>query len=418
MSLSPLRTLIAPLLLLLGAVLLRRRIIEIYPVYGQLFDLLPYASTGMAMLLSAYFNRSRLFTASLFFLLVYYLIQTQLQVSLAEPYPLVLYTLISFSVPITILLLLFLPERGLNNPYGIMVAAIVPIQICLAWLILFYLPVTDVAPAINEIMPLKPYPGYVLSIEASVGFLIALLISLLWLIWKNEVATAALFTVLLFSYVTLIFFDQEKISTTMFGAAGIALLINLVSHSYNLAFRDDLTGLLGRRALNDRLKGLGKNYVIAMLDVDHFKKFNDTYGHEIGDDVLKMVGKRIDAVGGGGTAYRYGGEEFSILFPGKTLAECEPFLEAVRKSVGNHEVVIRNAANRPLSRKKAMERRGRRNRQRKNRIISVTISIGAAERNHAAVNPEAVMKAADDALYRAKERGRNCVVLATKILYR
>jgi diguanylate cyclase (GGDEF)-like protein len=93
----------------------------------------------------------------------------------------------------------------------------------------------------------------------------------------------------------------------------------MMGTSYDMAYRDELTGLLGRRALNDRLKGLARQYVIAKMDVDHFKKYNDTHGHDIGDEVLKMVARQIGAVGGGGTAYRYGGEEFCVVFAVKTL---------------------------------------------------------------------------------------------------
>ena len=57
--------------------------------------------------------------------------------------------------------------------------------------------------------------------------------------------------------------------------------------------------------------------MVAMVDVDHFKKFNDTYGHDTGDSVLRMIATKLQKVGGGGTAYRYGGEEFSIIFNGK-----------------------------------------------------------------------------------------------------
>ena len=176
-----------------------------------------------------------------------------------------------------------------------------------------------------------------------------------------------------------------------------------------MAFRDELTGLLERRALNDRLKGLGRQYVIAMLDVDHFKKFNDTYGHDTGDDVLKMVGKRIDAIAGGGTAYRYGGEEFCILFPGKTAEECIPFLEVIRKSVENQKMVVRNVKHRPKSGEAAMQRRGRRANQRDEKSVSVTISIGVAERDEQCNQTKEVLKAADNALYIAKQDGRNCV---------
>ena len=63
-----------------------------------------------------------------------------------------------------------------------------------------------------------------------------------------------------------------------------------VAHeAYQMAFRDELTGLPGRRALNERMQRLGRNYVLAMSDVDHFKRFNDTHGHDVGDQVLRLV---------------------------------------------------------------------------------------------------------------------------------
>ena len=89
----------------------------------------------------------------------------------------------------------------------------------------------------------------------------------------------------------------------------------MISRSaYELAYRYQLTGLKGRRAMDEHLQALGRHYAIAMIDIVHFKRFNDTHGHEIGDEVLKMVALEIDQVGGGGSAYRYGGgEEFSVL---------------------------------------------------------------------------------------------------------
>lgn len=81
------------------------------------------------------------------------------------------------------------------------------------------------------------------------------------------------------------------------------MLVAAVAHeAYQMAFRDELTGLPGRRALNERLQRLGRDYVIAMVDVDHFKKFNDTHGHDVGDQVLRLVAGQLRKVGGGGKA--------------------------------------------------------------------------------------------------------------------
>jgi diguanylate cyclase (GGDEF)-like protein len=210
-----------------------------------------------------------------------------------------------------------------------------------------------------------------------------------------------------FAFFTFAFFKEERISATLFGASGIALLISLGRSSYDMAYYDELTGLRGRRALNERLRGLGGSYTIAMLDVDHFKQFNDDYGHEAGDEVLKMVGKRIAQVRGGGKAYRYGGEEFSIVFPGRDLEQCLPHLEDLRSAVEDYEMSLRDRKMRPHSKQAGRRQRGTRGVP---QTVTVTVSIGAAEHDERHTDSEQVLKAADAALYKAKKKGRNCVV--------
>ncbi|MFF7105896.1 GGDEF domain-containing protein [Pseudomonas sichuanensis] len=180
-----------------------------------------------------------------------------------------------------------------------------------------------------------------------------------------------------------------------------------VSHeAYQMAFRDELTGLPGRRALNERMQRLGRNYVIAMSDVDHFKKFNDTHGHDVGDQVLRLVASRLSKVTGGGRAYRYGGEEFALVFAGKTAEECLPHLEAVREMIANYAIQLRDQSNRPQDDGAGRQRRAGSG----SSTVSVTISIGIAERQLEHRNPEQVLKSADQALYSAKGAGRNCVM--------
>ena len=181
-----------------------------------------------------------------------------------------------------------------------------------------------------------------------------------------------------------------------------------VAHeAYQMAFRDELTGLPGRRALNERMQRLGRNYVLAMTDVDHFKKFNDTHGHDVGDQVLRLVASKLSKISnGGGRAYRYGGEEFAIVFAGKTLEECIPHLEVIRETIANYAIHLRNQDSRPNDDLQGRQRRA--GAQASN--VSVTVSIGVAERLPDHRNPEEVLKSADQALYAAKGAGRNCVV--------
>jgi diguanylate cyclase (GGDEF)-like protein len=186
-----------------------------------------------------------------------------------------------------------------------------------------------------------------------------------------------------------------------FTAAAISILIAVIQDSYRLAFVDDLTGLPGRNALSMETLKLGQRYAIAMLDVDHFKKFNDTYGHDIGDQVLRMVAGQMARVGGGGKPFRYGGEEFTIIFPGKTAEEAITNLDALRQVIKESGFTIR--AKDRLKAKASTKRNG------KGKRVSVTISIGVSERSEKNPAPEDVTKAADQALYRAKKGGRNRV---------
>lgn len=194
---------------------------------------------------------------------------------------------------------------------------------------------------------------------------------------------------------------------TMTSMVLLALMAAVAHEAYQMAFLDELTGLPGRRALNERLSRLGRNYVIAMTDVDHFKKFNDTYGHDVGDDVLRMVASQLRKVTGGGTAYRYGGEEFTVLFPGKSLEHCLPHLEVLRRNIEHYQMALRDQQNRPEDAARGRQQRGK---GAAGGFVSVTISIGVAERSAEQREPEEVIKAADEALYKAKAAGRNCVV--------
>jgi diguanylate cyclase (GGDEF)-like protein len=198
----------------------------------------------------------------------------------------------------------------------------------------------------------------------------------------------------------------------------LLLCAGLLRDSYNMAYRDELTGLPQRRALNEQLQTVGKRYSLAMLDVDHFKKFNDTHGHDVGDQVLQMVASRIRKVRGGGRAFRYGGEEFAVVFHGKDKTDAAHYLEQVRKSIADYEMVIRedereeDLAGNDKQVKGAKVKRQRGSYHKASKKVSVTISIGVAERSQRGQTPEEVLKLADEALYKAKGGGRNQVAIA------
>jgi len=186
----------------------------------------------------------------------------------------------------------------------------------------------------------------------------------------------------------------------LFTAAGLSLVVALIETAHALAFRDALTGLPSRRALDDALHRLDGPFAIAMIDVDHFKSVNDTHGHDVGDQVLRMVAAQLDEVGAAGRAFRYGGEEFAILFSGHDPADVVAALEAVRAAVGASRFTLRGA-DRPRRRPKQPRRRPGAAQ------LGVTISIGVAERAAGDADAAPVIARADAALYRAKKAGRN-----------
>ena len=161
--------------------------------------------------------------------------------------------------------------------------------------------------------------------------------------------------------------------------------------------RDPLTGLFNRRYMDEALKleesralRNASQLAIMMLDVDHFKNFNDNYGHEIGDEALRQLGKLLRKYfRESDVPCRYGGEEFLIIMPNATLEQCHDKAEQLRSAVAGQLKVFHNGE-----------------------TIGITISIGVALFPQHGSHIHAAIKQADKALYRAKEQGRNRVVSA------
>jgi diguanylate cyclase (GGDEF)-like protein len=203
--------------------------------------------------------------------------------------------------------------------------------------------------------------------------------------------------------VALHFVNNAQLATIYFIFAGLILLSAIIINSYNLAYKDELTQMPSRRALKQHLASLGKTYSLAMVDVDHFKKLNDTYGHDVGDEVLKMLAARLLSVEGGGKAYRYGGEEFTIVFAGKDISTATVYLDALRNKIASKPFIIRNKK-RP--KKKSDKKPTKSDNTQK---LNVTVSIGIAENQAKYNSTQDIMKSADNALYKAKKKGRNRV---------
>lgn len=182
--------------------------------------------------------------------------------------------------------------------------------------------------------------------------------------------------------------------------AVLALWTGLLMHAWRLAFLDELTALPNRRALENQLRAVPGRWCLAMLDVDHFKKFNDNWGHDVGDQVLRRVATTLMGVGGRGRAFRYGGEEFAVFFPHDDLERASQAIEDVRERVANTPFHVRGT-------RTDADDRGKRKAPATRRI---TLSAGLALADNGPVT--GIFKRADQALYKAKARGRNRLVRA------
>lgn len=394
------------LILLITAVLALPIAAQLNQEYQAVVTGTPYALAIVVALLGYSFNRSRVLFATLNLIAVYALIQIGLQTSLSNPNAFVLFSFLSVLAPIHMALISLYRERGIFTGIGIARLAL----ICFSYLALYLVWLEG---ALAQLLPELPIGmlemlvhQYFLSQTATWVFIATLLPILGSFALRRSYIDAALLTSWICALIMLAGFDQPLISALFISASLIALAISVVQNSYRMAFIDELTAIPARRALQDKLSALGKHYTLAMCDIDHFKQFNDTYGHDVGDQVLKMVAAKLAQVSGGGKAYRYGGEEFTLVFPGKAEHEAQPYIEQLRETIANYPMRIRNQ-NRPKDNSQGEKLRASDN---DSEIVHVTISIGFCEKTPEITTPEMVIKQADQALYAAKKNGRNCSV--------
>jgi diguanylate cyclase (GGDEF)-like protein len=189
-----------------------------------------------------------------------------------------------------------------------------------------------------------------------------------------------------------------RVTLALAAASG---LFSVLYASYRMAFVDALSGLPNRRALDEALARLSGGYALAMVDIDHFKLFNDMHGHDAGDRVLQAVAQQLGRERRA-RAFRYGGEEFCFLFTGSRSREAVKMCEGARARVEAMRVRIRSAPTKA--------RGGQAIKRDNPSDVSVTVSIGVAMRDESTRHASDVLKAADQALYKAKAKGRNRVV--------
>ncbi len=164
------------------------------------------------------------------------------------------------------------------------------------------------------------------------------------------------------------------------------------------AMTDGLTGLANRKSFDEQIARLvnetmrdGKTFTLLLADIDHFKSFNDNFGHQVGDQVLRLVARTlVDGVKGRDIAARYGGEEFAIILPDTNIEAGVYVGDSLRKALANKDVVNRSTGE---------------------QLSKITMSVGVAQ-YYANESIESLIGRADAALYTAKHNGRNQVASA------
>lgn len=384
--------------ILLGCYFLIKNIPSFTPPVMLVIKYSPYVIFGLGIILSIRFNQGRVFLIILLLSLSQLFLNYYLEFSISiTTYSQVLYPLMCLLIPLNIVIISHLKERGLFSLWGKIRIALILIE-----LFVIYIIAVSNHSSIQRILNYKfinlPFENKIISQTALLIFFFTLIFLIIKAFMKNSVFEIRLLGVIA-SIFTALFFINDKISFSIFlSAAGLMLIIGIIEDSYSMAYLDELTGIPSRRALRENLMKLGNKYVIAMVDIDFFKKFNDKYGHDVGDDVLKLVASNLVKVTGGGKAFRYGGEEFTILFPGKSISDVIPHLENLREQVSKAG----------YTKKPSKAQNSKSKRENINQLF-VTISIGVCEKNNIYKDPNDVIKGADKALYRAKKKGRNCV---------
>lgn len=355
---------------------------------------LPIVLALLVVSLSIHFNRSSVF----FYALLIATANIVLGLGLAQTD--LSYALLSAFLPLMILLLTVLPDRGIISIRAI------PAYLILASAIVFSIMMTHSSPTwlthllLTDWLPAR-YFDWTQQSQTVLFISIIIFMSMLVLYFlRPSPHMSAGFGVLIMLVVQLHLGDADQ-SLNVFSSTALLMCLHAVlQESWRMAYLDELTELPARRALREKFQKMGGTYTVAMLDVDHFKKFNDTYGHDTGDAVLRMIATKLNKVTGGGTCYRYGGEEFSVVFNGKRAEDARPHLETLRETIASTPFIVNRA-----SRRKGDKRFRKKN----NKPVKVTVSIGVADSKTKVSSPWDVLKLSDKALYRAKARGRNRV---------
>jgi diguanylate cyclase (GGDEF)-like protein len=362
-------------------------------VQGSIY--IPLLLAILVIGLAIHFNRSTVF----FYALLVIIANLSLGLQWVESS--LSYTLLAGLLPLQLLVLTLLPERGIFSFRAIPAYASLLLAAAFAFYVVTTSPAWATQTLFSDWLPARYFdwtqlPQTILAVSVTV-FLYMLVLCFL----RPSPHMSAGLGILIMLVAQMHGGDSSSSLNVFSTAALLMCLYSVIQESWRMAYLDELTGLPARRALREKFQQMSGLYSVAMLDVDHFKRFNDTYGHDTGDAVLQMIAGKVNQVTGGGQPYRYGGEEFSIVFRSKSAKDARLHLEDLRENIASSPFVINRSSRRKSD---------KRTKSKMNNSVAVTVSIGVADSNADISSPWDVLKLSDKALYKAKGRGRNCVL--------
>jgi diguanylate cyclase (GGDEF)-like protein len=363
-----------------------------------LVEMFPYLAVVAGLFLGWRFNRTRVLWAIALLVLV------ERALALTTPFAREYVLLVApVLVPLNLALFSWWSERGLFTMHGLLRLVILLLQLGgVLWL--YFTRAGEVMAWLGRPLIESSFLDQIPLSQLSLLFILISFLAMLFRFCKKIEAIESSFCWALAAVVAGFCWPQDF--AFWGGVATFLLTIALIESSFKMAFNDELTGLPARRAMNEFLLKVGRRYTFAMVDVDHFKKVNDNHGHDVGDQVLRMVATCLRRVSGGGRAYRYGGEEFAVIFPNKDIDRALPHLEDLRETISRASFVVRG---RKRPKQKPADQKGKGSGK---AGLQVTVSIGVATRDDKNTTPEQLIKSADQALYKAKKGGRNQVCTA------
>ena len=304
--------------------------------------LLPYLFIFTGIALAWIFHHSREFHILLLSAGTYWIMQNTSLIENGDNFNVhLLYSMLCLLLPINITAISLMGERGIINFHGLKRLAILVLQV----MFIYWISQAD----IRQLALLFEYKFIsadfiqynTIPHLAQVVFAACFLYLFIQTLLNPNLLIAAHTSIIVSLWFSLNVYNESYTAILWFSVLGITLLAAMILNSKQLAYLDELTNLPSRRALKQYLGTLGRNYSIAMIDIDHFKKINDKHGHDVGDQVLRRMASFLRKVQGGGRPFRYGGEEFTIVFASKDIDEAFLCLDHLRESIADNPFIIR-----------------------------------------------------------------------------